>query len=201
MKGFLSHRWYQFAAMFFAVLLMVGVTGFMPATSSDAQAQGSPPAVGEIVLDGYDCDTETLSFHVYVENLPHVESNSGYDWPLFHSFTSHYAVGSDYSPSKFSAWNPPADQDPFTGNVDLSWYIPSTNVSGAQPGTGALTSVDLHVGVSSVGYVETVDSTDTSFSIDCSGGGEPGGGDLDQLIQEIIAILIRIIGEILAGTT
>lgn len=119
------------------LLLVVGMLGLVPVSSAAAQEDATPvadvgvqdvaaaPTVSEITIDSYDCATGTLLFHVDVTDVPAIpEGTSGFDYPLFYSFTAHYMGGSDYVPGRFSVWSPPADQDPYSGTVDLSLTVP-----------------------------------------------------------------------------
>lgn len=175
-------------------LMLLGMIVLAPA--SGATAQSSDPAVGEIVVDNFSCETGVLDFHVPVTNLPSApEGSSGFDFPLLYNFESFYEIGSSFSPSRFSFYNPPAALSPFTGDVFLSLSVPPTNASGAEPGTGAVTSVDISVSVGYVGFFSETGPTDSStitYTVDCN-----GGDDTADLVRQLIAVLIQILQSIL----
>lgn len=104
-------------------------------------------------------------------NVPHVpEGTSGFDYPLFYNYTAHYESGGTYFPGRWSVWSPPADQDPYTGTVTLTFPIPLTEIYGVEPGTGTpITSIDLYVGVGtgSDAYASPTDTERTTYVVDC----------------------------------
>lgn len=141
--------------------------------SEVARAQTDPaPSVGEIYGIVFDCETGHISFQVDVANVPHVpEGTSGFDYPLFYNYTAHYESGGTYFPGRWSVWSPPADQDPYTGTVTLTFPIPLTEIYGVEPGTGTpITSIDLYVGVGtgSDAYASPTDTERTTYVVDCT---------------------------------
>lgn len=119
------------------------------------------PMVGDLVFDSYDCETGVLSFRVAVENVPHVpDDTSGFDYPLHYTYTA-----DDFSPPRTNVWNPPADQDPFTGMVTLSMEVLVIDPQGNPSFPGAGDSIDALVYVGTFGAPS--DSTTAPYAVEC----------------------------------
>ncbi len=198
MSTVIVRNWHRLVTPAMVALMLIGMLGLAPASGA-AQGTGPAPTVGEIVVDSFDCVTGEVKFHVPVTNLPSVpEDTSGFDYPLAYNFESFYAVGSSFFPTRPVVFTPAADNAPFTGNVSLSLTVPTTNVSGVQPGTGAITSIDLRVtvGYGGFGYGAFDNPTGTStttYTVDCSDEGTPDGG----FVARLVAVLVRVLSEIL----
>ncbi len=198
MSTVIVRNWHRLVTPAMVALMLIGMLGLAPASGA-AQRTGPAPTVGEIVVDSFDCVTGEVKFHVPVTNLPSVpEDTSGFDYPLAYNFESFYAVGSSFFPTRPVVFTPAADNAPFTGNVSLSLTVPTTNVSGVQPGTGAITSIDLRVavGYGGFGYGAFDNPTGTStttYTVDCSDEGTPDGG----FVARLVAVLVRVLSEIL----
>lgn len=169
------------------MLLLLGVMALVPLDT--ASQSGPPPTVGDIVVDGFDCATGVLSYHVPVTNLPHVPDPDLFDEPLANRFLARYTQGPFASPLP-EIYNPPAQQAPYTGIVSLTSPIPLANdrADTSDP-VGTVTSIEITV---YVGYVTAFDNpTDTStttYTVDCG-----DGTSLDELIRQIIAIIEQIL--------
>lgn len=163
------------AALTVIALMLLGLTSAGTATGATAQAS---PTVSEIVIDGYDCDTGLLRFHVQVTDLPRVDPNIG-NGTLGHYFTASYEAGNDYSiPAELAElFNPQPQIAPYTGRLNLDSVVPSTNPNG--PAGASVTSIDLFVGAGN--------TSETTFTPDCG-----------SFVEQLIAVLIRILEDILA---
>ncbi len=156
------------------------------------------------MIDSYDCATGTLSFHVDVANVPHVpEGTSGFDDPLFYSYTAYYSNETENFPSRQSVCSPAANQDPYTGTVPLTVSVPTDNIYG-EPRTGVVTSIDVYVGVGQ--YDEVTDSATATYIVDCMTepplpGGPPESPDevaayVEAIVDSLIAVLLAILADL-----
>jgi hypothetical protein len=184
-------------------MIAMMLIGMMAATSPGsvaARQTGPAPTVGDIVVNNYDCETGVISFQVPVADLPSVPpETSGFDYPLAYNFESFYTVGSSFFPTRPMVFTPTADDAPFTGTVSLSLTVPTTNVSGAQPGTGAITSIDLRVTVAYGGFQNgtfdnPTDASTLTYTVDC----DDDGPDEVGLVEQLVAALKRVLSEILS---
>jgi hypothetical protein len=197
MSTVIVRNWHRLVTSAMVTLMVLGMIGLAPGSGA-AQGTRPAPTVGEIVVDSFDCVTGEVKFHVPVTNLPSVpEGTSGFDYPLTYNFESFYAVGSSYFPTRPVVFTPAADDAPFTGNVSLSLTVPTTNLSGVQPGTGAITSIDLRVAVGYGGFgygafANPTGTSTTSYTVDCSDEGTPDSG----FVARLVAVLVRVLSQI-----
>jgi hypothetical protein len=211
MRSILLHRWtravngagiHQRNRLIVPAMVVIMLVAMMVVTTPGgvaARQAGPPPTIGDIVVNNYDCETGVISFQVPVADLPSVPPDtSRLDYPLAYNFESFYAVGSSYFPTRPMVFTPAADDAPFTGTVSLSLTVPTTNVSGAQPGTGAITSIDLHVTVAYGGFQNgtfdnPTDASTLTYTVDC----DDDGPDEVGLVEQLVAALKRVLSSIL----
>src|SRR5665811_1055076 len=73
---------YRQLALAAITLLLFGLISIATANGATAQSTESPPSVGDIAVDNYDCMTGELDFHVPVANLPHMPPSQGNGYPV-----------------------------------------------------------------------------------------------------------------------
>lgn len=173
------------AALMLVILMLVSMAGAATVTLAAAQTSGPAPTVGEIVVDDYDCDTGVLNYHVWVTDLPYLDPST-HNGALYYWFSAQYDTGPNYS-TPGGTFNPQQAIAPYTGNVSLNVTIPSTNPDG--PADAEVASIYLEVSVADGGGGGAVDSSETTYTPDC-------GGLNDDIVQTIIAILLRILQSI-----
>lgn len=188
-----GRRKYRLVMLPLIGLVVLGTIGLAPASA--AQGTGPAPTVGEIVVDSYDCATGELRFHVTVTDLSPVPAGTTdrADYPLVYDFQSFYEGGPSFFLTQPDVYSPLRSDGPYSGNVSLSVTVPITNVEGAEPGTRAITSIDLRVSVGYSGDGSFDDDTDRStltYNVDCDG---------DNLADQLVTALKRILRDILGG--
>lgn len=150
-------------ALFSLLVMLLG------SVAPGASAQDAPaPTVGDIVVDSYDCDTGSLSFHVHVTDLPHIPDSNG---SLGYGVNAQYEQGTAGPPGM--AFNPEPEDAPYTGDLHLSSRLPSTGAESAFPedASGPIVSIEIYVGVGYGGGPEPSDSSRMTYPVDC---GDPG---------------------------
>lgn len=175
---------YRRAACAAMTLVLLGIMSAIPLGTA-AQSSGTPPTVGNITVDNYDCLSGVLDFHVAVTDLPHLDAFDGVASLIF-EYNAHYQQGTAFS-IPVEGFNPPAEIAPYTGNVYLDTTVPSTYPG--EPSNSPVTSIDLRV---SVGNGDAGDTSTTTYIPDC---GDANG----DLAQQLIAVLVQILEDILNG--
>ncbi len=196
-------RGYRLLPVPMIAMMLLGMLGFASLGTVAAQGTGPAPTVGEIVVDSYNCASGELKFHVPVTNLPSAPvGNNTYQFPLLYTVDANYEDGSFASANTSSpflplAFNPAATDAPYTGDVDLSSTVSTTNRSGSQPVASAITSIDLYVAVGYGGdgadaFNDPIGTSTTTYTVDCSDEGTPDGG----FIARLVAVLVRVLSQI-----
>jgi hypothetical protein len=154
------------------IAAMLGLFGFAPAV-----AQDTAPTVGDIVIDGFDCDTGQVSFHVPVTDLPLTPSDV--NAPLGYSITGNYEQGSAGLPAR--GYTPAAEEAPYTGDVHLTLSVPMVGDESLQGTSGPLQSIVLHVSVGTSDGTGPTDTSTLTYEVGCGADGEgtspPASGD------------------------
>lgn len=144
---------------------LLGLFGFAPAA-----AQDTAPTVGDIVVDSFDCDTGTASFHVPVTDLPLTPPDV--NAPLGYSITGNYEQGSAGLPA--FGYTPAAEEAPYTGEVELSLSVPMTGDASLQGTAGPLQSIVLHVSVGTSDGTGPTDTSSLTYEVECGTSDEDG---------------------------
>jgi hypothetical protein len=153
-----------------------------PATVVRAQsAQGTPPTVGEIVVDRFDCETRQLWFHVPVANLPLDPSLQ----------TLGHSVQGPDAANPTATYRPNLEVASYTGNVYLSSRAPVTELD---PLEEDLTlQVVVYVGLGDNNGA--TDSSSASFTTNCREAEAPANEVVQELVALLIAILTSLLGD------
>ncbi|CAN5653039.1 hypothetical protein BH23CHL3_BH23CHL3_00100 [soil metagenome] len=89
------------------------------------------------------------------------------------------------------SYNPSFEIAPYTGDLRLSFFVPSTNEFTESPGSlGTITSTTIFVEVRTNAIEGYSDTSRATFPVDC-------GDSNDDLVQQLIATLIAILKSIL----
>jgi len=150
---------------------VVALVGMMGAVPLGAAAQSAPvPTLGEVVVDGYDCGTGVLSFHVPVTDLPHLPDSNG---SLGYSIVAHYEQGDPGS--LVFGFNPDPQGAPYTGDVYLSADAAPSGEDASfpqpEPASGPLASVDVVVYLVAAAGEGLIDTRGATYPVDCAGAG------------------------------
>lgn len=185
----IARRGHRLSVLALVAALLIGTIG-MATTSASAQPTLPVPALGEITVDLYQCDTGRLGQRFHVTNLYDVPPGSDdADFPLAYSFEATYEGGAFVRQNPPSVFSTNPEGAPFTGNFTSTYTIPTTH-----PGTGApLVSVELYAAIGyggpGLGAIDNpVDSTSTVYTPDCH------GSVVDGLIAALKRILLEIFG-------
>jgi streptogramin lyase len=171
-----------------AITLLLFSLVCIPAANSAVAQETPAPTVGEIAFESYNCETGSLIFSVPVTDLPRDPRGIG---TLGYSASADYTQGSDENVVPGFGYNPSFEIAPYTGDLRLPSYVPSTNEFTESPGSlGTITSTTIFVGVSAIASEGYSDTSEATFPVDC-------GDSNDDLVQQLIATLIAILQSIL----
>jgi hypothetical protein len=157
-------RWRR---LILGTVTLLGLFGIVPVA-----AQDTTPAVGDLVVDSFDCDTGLLSFHVPVTDLPRTPSDV--NEALGYSATGNYEQGSAGLPAR--GYNPAAEQAPYAGDVDLSLNVPLTGAEAPQDASGRLQSIVISVSVGTSDGTGPTDTSRTTYQVACDGSADADTG-------------------------
>ncbi|HYH11140.1 MAG TPA: hypothetical protein VD789_02205, partial [Thermomicrobiales bacterium] len=142
--------------------LLLGLLALVPLGT--AAQEGPAATIGEVVVDGFDCETGRLDFHVPVSDLQHIPNSNG---PFGATVIGYYEQGESSLPG--FQFNPEPENSPYTGNVAIGTTVPLTGEDSIFPeeASGLLTAIEIRARIS-----ET-DVSSTTYPVECGGAVEP----------------------------